>query len=74
MPPFVDHPDTMTPPVGTLGGRGTKLGCDHFDQALQDGEGQSLAGCAVGGGAKSPLSELDNMLTGRVAVEDLGEE
>lgn len=70
----VDHPDAMTKPVGTSGSRRAELGGDHFDQGLQNAKGQSHSSFAVGRGAESPLSKLDNMLTSGIAVEDLEQE
>ena len=64
----------MTKPVGTSGGRCAELGGDHFEQGLQDAEGQSFACIAVGCDAERPLSNLDNMLTSGIAVKDLEQE
>ena len=71
-PSIITH--AMTEPIGAPGGRRTELRGDHLDEGLQDGEGQSLASFAVSCGAESPPSELDDVLTGGVAVEDLEQE
>jgi hypothetical protein len=56
----VAYPDAMNQPVGTFDSRGTELRDDHFDQGLQDGDGQSLACFAVCSGAQGPLSVLND--------------
>src|SRR5271168_3271119 len=70
----VDHPHAMTQPIGTLLGHRAEPGGHLFDQDLQDDQGQSHASLAVGRGAEGPPSEVNDMLTGGIAVEDLEQE
>ncbi len=43
-------------------------------EAAEDGQGEPLAGLAVGAVGEGPAAEVDDVLTGGVAVEDLEQE
>ena len=70
----VDEPDAMAAPAGAVGGRDRSAAAVRLQQVLPDGQGEPLAGLAVGAGGEGPAAEVDDVLAGGVAVEDLEEE
>ena len=64
----------MAEPAGLRGGRLTDVGGGLLQQGVIDGQWQSLAGLAIGAVGGGPLAEVDDVLAGGVAVEDLEQE
>jgi hypothetical protein len=70
----VDDPDPMTAPAaGRLGGA-SQARRGGLQEALPKRQGQPLAGLAVGAGGEGPAAEMDDVLAGGIAVEDLEQE
>src|SRR5262249_2111322 len=70
----VDQPDAMPAPAGRAGGRGAERGGGPLQEPVEQRQGESLAGLAVGAVGEGPLAEVDDVGAGGVAVEDLEHE
>src|SRR4051794_8744675 len=64
----------MAAPAALRLGGPAQAGRGALQEALPDAQGQPLAGLAVGAGGEGPAAEVDDVLAGGIAVEDLEQE
>ena len=67
-------PDPMPEPSRSARGRGSGRGGDRLQEPVVDGQREPLSGLAVGAIGEGPAAEMDDVLAGGVAVEDLEQE